>query len=535
MAYFYVPVERDQLFLLPPDMAEWLPEDHLAWFVIDVVDALDLSAFHVSYSRGAGRAAYHPAMMLGLLVYAYCCGVRSSRKIEALCHTDAAFRVLCGGHRPDHATIARFRRAHEDQMAELFIQILELCRDAGMAAVGTVALDGTRVAGNASKGANRSESWLRAEVEQMMSEAERIDADEDARFGDARGDEVPSTWGPRGADRVRRLQECLDQIDGDRQQRQERGRGRMSPEERAAREDRAAAEGRRLPGRRPRGQVPDPVREAEREAARARAGQQKRAARRADLEARRAAEGRRARGPAPDDALWARRVADAEEAAVRARAQPPPPTEAAPDTATDPDREPVGNVTDPDSRLQKTSGGWLQGYNAQAMVSEDQVIVAADVTNCSADTTQFAPMVDQTLDNLARVGVTDPIGVVLADAGYCSEDNLTHPGPDRLISTQKEHRQRKTSGDEVLPEPPEDASALDKMRHRLSTKEDAERYKRRSVIVEPVFGQNKQDRGFRQFSRRGLSAVTAEWQLVCSCHNLLKLFTATRAGTDPVT
>jgi len=512
MAWDYIPVDRDQRFLLPPDMADWLPEGHLVWFVVDVVAALDLSALHARHPGGRGRAAYHPAMMLGLLVYAYCCGVYSSRKIERLCETDAAFRVLCADNRPDHGTIARFRQAHTEDMAELFCQVLELCRRQGLGEVALVALDGSRVAASASGAANRRRSWIRDEVERMMGEAERVDREEDDLFGDRRGDEVPEGLGPRGAERVARLRECLRQMDEEGARREQRS------EEREAREDEAATEGARVTGRKPKGPGPDPVREAERQVVRLRARRDAAVARRERVERDCMAKGRRPHGPKPDFARWDGLIADAEAETARARAQPP--VRRCPDPRDD---NRVANLTDPDSRVMHTAGGWLQGYNAQAAVSADQVVVAAAVTNNGADVTQFGPMVDAVAANLAGAGV----GLLLADAGYLSDDNLTRPGPDRLIATAKA-RDLPHTEDGPLP-PAEEARTIEGMRRRLATKEGAELYKRRSTIVEPVFGQVKHDRGFRRFSRRGLPAVDAEWKLLCVCHNILKLFGATVA------
>jgi transposase len=520
MAWSYLPVDRDQRFLLPPDMADWLPEGHLAWFVIDVVDALDLSAFHAQHRGGRGRQAYHPAMMLGLLVYAYCCGVYSSRKIERLCESDAAFRVLCAGHRPDHATIARFRRDHQAQMRTLFVQVLELCRRQGLGEVALVALDGSRVAANASRTANRREDWLRAEVDRMMGEAERVDRAEDSLFGDRRGDEVPEDLGPRGAERVGRLRECLRQMAQDRAARDTR------TAEQEAKNDAAAAGGLKRRGRKRR--AADPVRAAEREVTRLQAQRDQALARRQRLEQKRTAQGHRPRGPQPDLSRWDERIADAQAAVDAARAARPPESPTA--DAPGPDDQRRGNTTDPDSRLMKVQGGWVQGFNAQAMVSTDQVVLAAEVTNNGADVTQFGPMLDATQENLAAGADAGAIGRVVADAGYLSEHNLTRPGPDRLICTTK-GRVQATAPTEVSPsEPDPDTGAIAQMRLRLASAEGAELYKRRAGIVEPVFGQIKYDRGFRQFSGRGLTAVDAEWKLVCIGHNILKLFGA-RAAT----
>ena len=201
MAFSYAPVDRAQQFLLPPDMSEWLPEGHLAWFVIDVVEHLDTSGLHKAHRNdGVGRAAYDPDMMLALLIYAYCTAVRSSRKIERLCSVDVAYRVVCANNLPDHSTIARFRQAHGTVAQRLFVDALTLCAAAGLARVGVVAVDGTRVGANASLKANRSRVEVETEVAEMFAQAEAADAAEERLFGAANGDELP----PELADRQRR-------------------------------------------------------------------------------------------------------------------------------------------------------------------------------------------------------------------------------------------------------------------------------------------------------------------------------------------
>ncbi len=198
MAGSYRPVSRDQQFLLPVDMGEWLPDDHLAWFLIDVVAELDTSAFHADRVLGGrGRAAYDPDMMLALLLYAYANKVHASRSIERLCDSDVAFRVICGSDGPDHATIARFRAVHDQGFKALFASVLGLCRAHGMVRVGVVSIDGTKVLANASRGANRSEQWLLEQASKIVDEATAVDAQQDAEFGDAVGDELG--WAGRGA------------------------------------------------------------------------------------------------------------------------------------------------------------------------------------------------------------------------------------------------------------------------------------------------------------------------------------------------
>lgn len=212
----FVTPDRDQQFLLPPDMREWLPEDDLVWLVIDAVGEIDLSAFRAVYrDDGQGRPAFDPAMMVGLLLFAYCHGVRSSREVERRCGRDVAFRVLAGGHRPDHATIARFRARHEAALEGVFTEVLRLCAQAGLVSLALLAVDGTKVAANASWSANRTlpqlEAGLAAASARMLAEAAAVDAAEDETFGGARGDELPGPLRDRGA-RLARLRQCRDRL-----------------------------------------------------------------------------------------------------------------------------------------------------------------------------------------------------------------------------------------------------------------------------------------------------------------------------------
>jgi transposase len=214
----FLPCDREQELLLPPSLREWLPQDHLAWFVLDAVDEIDLSAFYGAYRKdGWGRAAFEPQMMVALLLYAYAVGERSSRGIERRCREDVAFRVLTANQIPDHATIARFRARHEQPLADTFAQVLALCARAGLVSVGVVALDGSLLAGNASPGATRSYASIRAEVERMLAEAAQADAEEDERLGQARGDELPVELADARSrrERLRRCKAELEQAQGE--------------------------------------------------------------------------------------------------------------------------------------------------------------------------------------------------------------------------------------------------------------------------------------------------------------------------------
>lgn len=251
MAQNFLACDRDQELLLPPSLREWLPEDHLAWFVIDAVDAIDLSGFYADYrGDGWGRAAHEPAMMVALLLYAYAVGERSSRAIERRCREDVAFRVICANRVPDHATIARFRVRHEPALAGVFTQVLSLCARAGLVSVGVVALDGTLMSGNASPDATRSYASIRAEVEAMLEQAAHADAAEDEQFGDARGDELPAELSDRGT-RLERLRRCREELEREEADSQAAYEANL-----AWRAEWEAEHGRKLTGRKP--TPPDP-------------------------------------------------------------------------------------------------------------------------------------------------------------------------------------------------------------------------------------------------------------------------------------
>lgn len=252
MGQNFIECDREQELLLPPSLREWLPDDHLAWFVIDAVAEIDLEPFYSAYrADGWGRAAFDPQMMVALLLYAYAIGERSARKIERRCSEDVAFRVICANRVPDHATIARFRARHERALSGTFTEVLALCAKAGLVSVGLVALDGTLIAGNASQAANRSYASIREEVEQMLGEAAATDAEEDRRFGDARGDELPSELtDPRS--RRERLRRCREELE--RQQAELNADHERNLAWRAAWE---AEHGRKLGGRKP--TPPDPA------------------------------------------------------------------------------------------------------------------------------------------------------------------------------------------------------------------------------------------------------------------------------------
>jgi transposase len=460
----FLACDREQELLLPPSLREWLAEDHFAWFVIDAVGELDLAAFLAAYRQdGWGRAAHDPAMMVALIVYAYAIGERSSRRIERRCREDVAFRVITANQAPDHATIARFRVRHERALGDLFGQVLRLCSDAGMVRVGVVAVDGTKVHANASERATRDYEQIAREI---LEEAAEIDALEDEQLGERRGDELPPALSTREG-RQRWLRDARRQLD---QQRAEEAR--PIPRSRA----------KRL------------------------------------LEARRRLE----------EELDVERRANAEYEAYRARGVmkdgrrfggPPKPYQ--------PPELPAGkiNLTDLDSRNVKTLRGWMQGYNAQAVCTEEQIVIAAEVTIASPDFGQLEPMVTATETELTAAAVTDAPEVVLADAGYWHTEQierLTGRGLAVLIPPDAGKRKGARPG--------WNGGIYAFMRRVLATNRGGELYRRRNGMIEPVFAHTKFNRRIDRFQRRGRAAARSEWRLITATHNLLKLHTHTLAA-----
>ncbi len=446
MAFNFLSCDRDQEFPLPPSLREWLPQDHLAWFVLDAVEEIELGRFYGCYrDDGCGRAAFDPEMMVALLLYAYAIGERSSRAIERRCLEDVAFRVVTANQIPDHATIARFRVRHGQALGEVFTQVLALCAEAGLVSVGLIALDGTKIRGNASQAANRSYAAISAEVEEILAEAAAADAAEDELLGERRGDELPSEL-----------------------------------RERSSRQARLRAAKRKL----------------EAGVSERKAVYQAKLAERARLEAER---GRRLRGRKP---------------------APPPEAVAPPARA---------NTTDPDSTLVHSRAGFLQGYNAQAVATPEQIVIAVELSTDSPDGRLLAPMGEAARSELAAVGITESPGVLLADAGYWNVPQIEQveaAGTQVLVATEtgssrrlkeREGRARKR-GDKRL------AGRYLEMQRTLATPEGRELYPRRQQIIEPVFAQTKVVRRCDRFQRRGLLACRSEWRLMMATHNLLKLW-----------
>jgi len=505
-------------------MRDWLPGSDPVWLVIEAIGQCDTSAFHAGRRvGGVGRAGYDPDMLVTLLVWAWLQGVHSSRQIERLCGRDVGFRVICAGDGPDHVTIARFRQGFASGVEQLFEQVLLLAVRLGLGQLGVVALDGTKIAAPASMGQNRTAEGLlkAAAVEQARAAARRAgrahaeaDAVEDARFGEGRGDQMSdedggdgragSGRGP-GRSRSARIAEAL--ADLEEQARQEQARQQLRAAERAARM--AAKEGGAVDGRPPAGTE---ILLAEQALTAARAAAQAR------LEAWQAT-GRGRRPPDPDD-HWrvrkaAARVARAHQIVAARAARPPR-------------REPVGNITDPESRLQPLAGGgWLQGYNAQAVTTGDGLVLATQVSNNQADQIAFLPMLQAATETAARVGA-GPIGLVLADAGYLSVDNLTGAGPDRLIAVGTRRTLEAAARTERPPElSAEEGSggdpAIQAMRNRLTTPDGITAYRQRGRIAETTFGHAKHNLRFRSFTGIGLDRAGAEWMFHGAVHNLSKI------------
>jgi transposase len=429
MAKTYRPYCPNQLFLLPPSLRDWLPENHLVYFVSDVVDQLDLSGIESFYEKDdRGQPPYHPRMMTKVLVYAYCVGVFSSRKIQKRLIEDVAFKVLAAGNEPDFRTISDFRKIHYEALQGLFEQVLQLALSAGAIKLGRVALDGSKIKANASKHKAMSykrmkedERNLRAEVRKLLEQAKAVDDEEDARYGENKsGDELPEELSRRET-RLKRIREAKRAL------------------EQRIREE-------------------------------------------------------------------AEQAGKSEEQAAK----------------TKPEDKAQYNFTDPESRIMKGADGFVQAYNVQAVVEEgSQLIVAQAVTQQANDKQQVTPMVEA-----VEVQSGQTSEQVLADSGYCSEQNLNYlesKPVDAYIATGRQKHGKKSGP--CKPGPlPEGATLVDKMTRKLQTKPEAEVYAARNSIVEPVFGQIKQARGFRQFLLRGIKKVRAECTLVCTTHNILKMY-----------
>ena len=427
MAKTYRPYSPDQMLLLPPSLQDWLPEDHLSYFVSDVIDNLDLCAIESVYEReDRGYPPYHPQMMTKVLVYAYCVGVFSSRKIQRRLLEDVAFRVLAAGNQPDFRTLSDFRKIHHKALEDLFQQVLRLAMKAGAIKLGRVALDGSKVKANASKHKAMSygrmkqeEQALKGEVRKLLAQAKAADDEEDRRYGkDKRGDELPEELGRRETrlERIREAKRALEQK--------------------------------------------------------------------------------------------ARREADDQDEEKTEKAIPQDKAQY--------------NFTDPESRIMKGAEGFVQAFNTQVAVEEvSQLIVGQAVTQQTNDKKQVEPMIEAIQKQAGKKPAE-----LLADSGYCSEYNLKYLQKKKIlayVATDGQKHGRHPAACKRGPLP-QGSTNVDRMRRKLQTKAGAKIYAARKSIVEPVFGQIKHARGFRQFLLRGIEKVKAEWALVCMTHNILKLY-----------
>jgi transposase len=454
MSKCFVDDEINQSLLMPPSLHDWLPEDHLARFVADLVPSLDLSEFYASYEEkdGRGQAAYHPIMMVRVLIYGYCIGVVSSRQIQKRTYEDVAFRYLSADEHPDHTTINAFRKRHLKALAGLFLQALKLCQAAGLVKMGHVALDGTKQQANASKHKAMSygrmaeaEEKLKGEIEELFQRAEAVDAAEDEKERQGQSDRLPKELARRES-RLKKIQEAKAALEAEARQKAEQEKATVEAkiDERREQEEQT---GKKMGGRPP--QVPDP-----------------------------------------------------EQAKPEDKAQ--------------------RNFTDSDSRIMPDGahkGSFVQAYNAQIAVdAEAQIIVAAAITQDPNDKQQLAPMLEQVEQNTG----TKPTAAS-ADTGYSSTSQITDKrveGIDLYVAQERQKHGASTKSAETKTE----SGLLEQMKQKLQSQAGQALYKMRKAIVEPVFGQVKECRGFRRFSLRGLENVKAEWKLVCLTHNLLKLF-----------
>jgi transposase len=504
----FLECDREQAFLMPPDPRDWLPEDHLAWFVLASVEEMDLSAFFAAYRQdGWGRAAFEPSMMVSLLLYAYARGERSSREIERKCVEDVAYRVIAAQQKPDHATIARFRARHEGALAELFSSVLSLCKEAGLVNVGVIAIDGTKVHANASHHSNLDYEQLAREI---LKQAAEIDAAEDELYGDARGDELPAHLQTREGRRAA-LREAKQKLErkreGNENVKSETGGQSEALEMKIELDSEVIVprtQGREGWLREARHQLDEHRRRQAKPIVRSRAERLLESERRLqqDLAIERLA-----------NEAYEHYRTHGRDTQGRRLSRPPRPYE--------PPETPVGkiNTTDPDSRNVKTPRSYTQGYNAQAVVNEDQIVLAAEVSASSPDFGHLQPMVQATKRELQAVGVTETPGVAVADSGYWNEQQM-----DNVVAN--EHVQvliPPDAGKRDTPRPGWQGGRYTSMREALATDFGGGLYRRRKVMVEPVFAQTKHNRRISQFQRRGRSAALSEWRLITATHNLLKL------------
>ena len=429
MAKTYRPYCPDQMLLLPPSLQDWLPENHLVYFVSDIVDNLDLDAIESFYEKeDRGQPPYHPKMMTKILVYAYCVGIFSSRKIQKRLLEDVAFRVLAACNQPDFRTISDFRKIHHKVLEGFFQQVLRLVMKAGAIKLGRVAIDGSKVKANASKHKAMSygrmkteEKALKEAVQKLLDQAKVTDEAEDRRYGkDKSGDELPEELSRRET-RLQRIREAKRALEAEaREEAKEKGKSKE----------------------------------------------------------------------------------DVKKAKPKEKSQ--------------------YNFSDPESRIMKGADGFVQAYNAQVAVEDvSQLIVGQAVTKEANDKQQMEPMVA-----IIKKQSGKKPKELLADSGYCSEQNLKYLEKRKIDGYVATHRQKHGQPREICKRGPlpKGSTRVDRMKRKLQTKAGANIYAARKSIVEPVFGQIKHARGYRRFLMRGVEKVKAEWALVCATHNILKMY-----------
>jgi transposase len=508
----FIESRSEQGFLLPPDVRDWVPGDHLAWFVIDAVKEMDLGSFYGAYrADGHGRAAYEPRMMVTLILFAFATGVESSRAIERHCREHVAYRVITANLVPDHVTITRFICRHGQALAALFGQVLGLCAEAGLVDSGVVSVDGTRIAANASRERNLEFGQIALEIVERFK---ATDEAEDEEFGEARGDELPERL--RTPEGRREFFRRAKRGRGP----EERDRGATEPEPESAevplelhakeivghgRQGRDAwlREGKRQLEQH-RWENPDSIPGARRERLLLAA---ERLDRDLDIERRsnEAYQAYRAQGRMRDGRRFGR-----------------------PADPYQPPEIPGGkvNITDPDSKVIPDGLFFVQGYNAQAAVNEQQIVLAAEITNSSTDFSQLDPMVTAALAELETAGVRQRPEVIAADAGYWNEQHMDEIVANKhipvLVAPDK--------GSRSTPRKTWTGGRYDWMRAVLSSEHGGQRYRKRRQTVEPVFGHTKHNKGVTRFHRRGRVKVRTEWRLHMMAHNLTKLYNHQIAG-----
>ncbi len=531
----YRPWDTDQSFLFPPSPRDWLPEGHLVFFMLDLVAGLDLSAIEGEiHSKDArGTRPYDPRMMTALLLYGYSVGVTSSRRIERGTYEDVPFRVLSGDQQPDHSAISAFRKRHLSALSGLFVQVLRLCQEADLVKLGHVALDGTRVQANASKHKamsharlKKSEQELMAEVEAMLRRAEEADAAEDELYGkDKRGDELPEELCRRES-RLKKLTEARQALEAEAAKRHAKEKLERADRAQKKAEDAVGSGKEKAEDR-----ANDALFDAEYsvnvalQLAEERVADARREARALEQRAQTPAE-RREATLARQNQECAKQELERTLIELSSNTTEPEPRQLpehriAIDSAGNPKPKAQRNFTDPDSRILKDGTGFVQGYNCQAVVDEEhQIIIAAGASNQAPDAEYLKPMLEAAVMNCGAVPAA-----FTADAGYWSEENARFCedlGTEAFIATGRQKHGAPPADDQDTK--CNESPLRQEMRDKLTSEKGKAQYARRKAVAEPPFGQIKEARGIRRFLLRGMEQARDEWNLICTTHNILKLF-----------